>query len=49
MAPDIELSTLLPMPIQKQSESVSDFIRKSAIEIDRRQENEEEQKGNTVN
>jgi hypothetical protein len=35
MAPDIEMKDLLPMPIQKQAESVQEFIRKSAIEVNK--------------
>lgn len=35
MAPDIEMRELSPMPIQKQAESVQEFVRKSAIEVDR--------------
>jgi hypothetical protein len=35
MAPNIELKELLPMPALKQTESVQDFVRKSAIEVDK--------------
>ena len=35
MAPDIEMNDLLPIPIQKQAESVQEFIRKSAIEVNK--------------
>ena len=46
MTPDIELFALLPMPVQKQTESVTDFIRKSAIGINKNQEHESEKPAN---
>jgi hypothetical protein len=33
MAPNIDLSVLLPSPLVQQTESVNDFIRKSAIHV----------------
>ena len=35
MAPNIEMKELLPMPALKQTESVQDFVRKSAIEVNK--------------
>ena len=46
MAPDIELSALLPMPLQKQTDSVADFIRKSTIGIEKKPEAETEKPAN---